>query len=247
MNKLKAIIIDDEDHCRSSLTKQLEWSCPNVEVVGQADSAVRGKDLILGIKPDIIFLDIEMPGGTGFDLIRSIPGFMYKVIFTTAYDEYALEAFKVNAVAYLLKPIDGDELEKAVAKISTEKSEDIGGKLEKLMNYLRSNEQSVRKIALPIADGVEFVHIDDIIRCESEGNYCYVYLNDGSKMFLSKTLKQISELINSQKFIRVHNSHYVNMDYVKRYLRGKGGQIIMDDGSMIPVSRTKKDEFLDNF
>ena len=244
MERIRAIIVDDEDHCRSSLTKQLEWSCPHVEVIAEGKSAAEGKELVMQHKPDLVFLDIEMPGGSGFDMIHSLPNIQFKLVFTTAFDEYALQAFKVNAIAYLLKPIDEDELIKTIEKIQIEKNDVVGKKLEKLMNYL-SSENNSGKIALPVSDGLEFISIERILRCEADGNYCTIYLNDGSKMVISKTLKYIADLINQQKFVRVHQSHIINMDYIKKYIRGKNGTIIMDDGSVIPISRAKKDDFLE--
>ena len=242
---IRARIVDDEDHCRSSLSKQIEWSCEDVEIIGTASSAKEAKKLILELRPDIVFLDIEMPGGSGFDLLDSLDEIKFSIIFTTAYDEYALKAFKVNALAYLLKPIDGEELAAAVEKSRSEHTDQMGKKLEQLMSYLRMQGASTKKVAFPVSEGLEFVVVDDIVRCESEGSYCHIYIHNQSKLFLSKTLKQVSELISSEKFVRVHHSHLVNMDHVKKYIRGKGGQVIMDDGTSIPVSRTKKDGFLD--
>ncbi len=245
MERIRSIIIDDEDHCRSSLTKQLEWSCPQVEVIAEGKSASEGRELVIQHQPDLVFLDIEMPGGSGFDMIKSLPSIQFKLVFTTAFDEYALQAFKVNAIAYLLKPIDEDELISTIEKVQVEKNDVVGKKLEKLMNYLSAENKS-GKIALPVSDGLQFVSIEKIVRCEADGNYCTIYLDDGNKMVISKTLKYISELVKQQKFVRVHQSHIINMDFIKKYIRGKNGQIIMDDGSVIPVSRAKKDGFLDN-
>lgn len=244
MEKIRAIIIDDEDHCRSSLTTQLEWSCPQVEVVAEGKSAKEGVSLINKHNPDLVFLDIEMPGGSGFDLIENLPAVNFKLVFTTAFDEYALQAFKVNAIAYLLKPIDEDELIKTIEKITAEKNDTMGEKLEQLMQYLSKGNKG-GKIAVPVSDGLQFIVTDHITRCEADGNYCTIFLKNGSKVVISKTLKYIFDLINQQKFVRVHQSHIINMDFIKKYIRGKNGQIIMDDESMIPVSRAKKDDFLE--
>ncbi|NNF33587.1 MAG: response regulator [Saprospiraceae bacterium] len=246
MEKIRAIIIDDEDHCRSSLTTQLEWSCPQVEVIAEGKSADEGVELIKKHKPDLVFLDIEMPGGTGFDMIEMLPHVDFKLVFTTAFDEYALQAFKVNAIAYLLKPIDEDELIRTVEKVVIEKNDIVEQKLEKLMQYLSSEHKS-GKIAVPVSDGLQFITTDKIIRCEADGNYCTIHLLEGKKLVISKTLKHISDLIQQQNFVRVHQSHIINMNYIKKYIRGKNGQIIMDDGSVIPVSRSKKDDFLEKF
>jgi two-component system LytT family response regulator len=246
MEQIRAVIIDDEDHCRSTLRKQLEWFCPSVELVGEGKNVQSGIAIIADKDPDLVFLDIEMPDGTGFDLIRLLKNKDFKLIFTTAFDEYALEAFKVNAIAYLLKPIEGEELAEIVQKLIVEKKEDLGDHLASLMKYL-SDKEKVKKVALPVMEGFQFVRIDDIVRAEASGNYSTVYLSDGSSLFISKTLKFILEAINSSKFVRVHQSHIINMDFINKYIRGKNGQIVLDDQTTIPVSRSKKDDFLDLF
>lgn len=245
MERIRSVIIDDEEHCRLTLMKQIEWSCPQVEIIGFANSVENGILLIDEETPDLVFLDIEMSDGTGFDILKQVRKRNFKLIFTTAFDEYAVKAFKVNAIAYLLKPIDGEELSEAIEKIQAEKNDIIEARLEKLMQFLSSAEKST-KIALPVSDGLQFVNTYDIIRCEADGNYCMVYLKDKSKILISKTIKYLENLIQNQKFIRVHQSHLVNIDFVKKYVRGKNGQIILDDKTIIPVSRSKKDDFLDN-
>ncbi|WP_235299557.1 LytR/AlgR family response regulator transcription factor [Portibacter marinus] len=246
MESIKAVIIDDEEHCRSTLSKQIEWFAPEINLIGEAESVSNGIKEIKDKNPELVFLDIEMTDGTGFDLLKHWSKPPFKFIFTTAFDEYALEAFKVHAIAYLLKPIDGEELSEAVKSITIEKQDVLGNKLESLMKYLSGKDQ-VQKVALPVLDGLQFVKIDDIIRAEASGNYSTVYMNNGTQHFISKTLKFIMEAIEHSKFIRVHQSHLINMDYVSRYIRGKNGQIILDDGSVIPVSRSKKEDFLDLF
>lgn len=245
-SRLTAIIIDDEEHCRSSLKKQIQWSCPEVEVVGEANNIENGFAAIKESTPDVVFLDIAMPGGSGFDLLRQFDKVYFSVIFTTAYDEYALQAFNVNAIAYLLKPVDGEELIKSVEKVHAEEDSQVTKRLDNLLDYLRVHGNTSKKIPFPVSDGLEFIPVDKIMRCESDGSYCHIYVNDAPNLFLSKTLKQVEGLINNDKFLRVHHSHLVNIDYIKRYIRGKGGQIIMDDNTSIPVSRTRKDGFLDN-
>ncbi len=241
---LSAVIVDDEEHCRETLIKQLEWSCPNVKVLGQAESVESALVVLKTVTPDLLLLDIEMPGGNGFDLIRKLDIIEFSIIFTTAYDEFALKAFEANAIDYLLKPIDGEALENAIGKVEKTKAIDSSLNLMRLLNQISKNN-TPKKIAFPVSDGLEFVLQDDIIRCESEGAYCHVFVKNRPKLFLSKTLKQVSELIDHTKFIRVHNSHLVNADFIAKYIRGKGGQVIMDDGTGIPVSRSRKDDFLD--
>ena len=244
-HKLSAIIVDDEEHCRETLVKQLEWSCPEVEVIGHAESIQEAIVLLEGKTPDVLFLDIEMPGGTGFDLLEKLPEINFAIIFTTAYDDFALDAFQVHAVDYLLKPIDGDTLKNAIEKVQKTIPENPKVNFDRLLEYMTSHKTS-KKVAFPVLDGLTFVELDDIIRCESEGTYCHIFLLNQPKIFLSKTLKQVSELINNEKFLRVHNSHLVNSAFIKRYIRGKGGQIIMEDGAIIPVSRGRKSDFLQN-
>jgi len=244
--KLLAIIVDDEEHCRETLVKQLAWSCPDVEVIGQAESIKSAKLLLSKMTPDILFLDIEMPAGTGFDLLNQVTEHSYSIIFTTAYDEFALDAFKVNAIDYLLKPIDGDALKNAIKKVEKILPKAVNQNLDRLLEQINGKKSS-KKIAFPVSDGLSFIEMDDIIRCESEGAYCHVYVRKQTKLFLSKTLKQVSELIDHEKFLRVHHSHLINSDFIKRYIRGKGGQVIMEDGTSIPVSRSRKDDFLDLF
>lgn len=247
MKSLRSVIVDDEMHCRSALKKQLEWYCPEVEVVGEAHSASSGIEIIKKEKPDIIFLDIEMPEGTGFEMLEQLGRVEGHVIFTTAYDEYALEAFKVNAIDYILKPIAANDLEQAVAKAKTLKIDDMQDRLENLLTSLKEDGEASDIVAIPVSDGLEFVNISDIIRCESEGAYCHIYIQDRSKIFISKTLKQMEQKINSNKFIRVHHSHLINIEYIKKYVRGQGGHVIMKDDTVVPVSKGRKDNLLDLF
>ncbi len=247
MKNHKAIIIDDEEHCRNSLKKQLSWSIPDLEIVGMASNITDGKKLLESLNPDILFLDIEMPGGSGFDLISSFQKVSFHVIFTTAYDEYAIDAIKLNAVDYLLKPIDGEELVAAYNKIITKQKDESEKQLENLLNHLRKQNKNINKIALPTQEGLEFVAADSIIRCESEGSYSYIYMKNNKKLFLSKTLKNLESIISDDSFIRVHHSHLVNINCIKKYLKGAGGQLVMEDDSIIPVSKSKKSSFLEKF
>jgi len=244
MKNLRAVIIDDEEHCRHALKKQLSWSIPDLELVGMAANIAEGKKVLEELNPDILFLDIEMPGGTGFDLLSSMDEIPYHVIFTTAYDEYAIEAIRLNAVDYLLKPIDEDELLTAFHKVIERDKDEVVSSLENLVTYLRKQNSHIKKIALPTQEGLEFISTDDIIRCESEGSYSYIHLTGDRKLFLSKTLKSLEGIIDDERFIRVHHSHVVNLQYVKKYLKGAGGQLILDNGAIIPVSKSKKENFL---
>ncbi len=242
-NNLSVAIVDDEDHCRESLSQQIKWSCPELEIIGLASSKKEALTLLSKKVPDILFLDIEMPGGNGFQLLEEVGEVNFAIIFTTAYDEFALDAFRVSAVDYLLKPVDGEELRSAVDKIN----KGLKHSREHLNTLIRHLNKPVgaRKIRFPVSDGFEYVKEEDIVRCESDGAYTHIFLTAKRKLFLSKTLKQVHELIDSDRFIRVHHSHIVNADLIQRYQKGKGGQIILEDGSVVPVSRSKKDRFLD--
>ncbi len=239
-DKIRAIIIDDESQCRSALLKQLEWSCPHVEVVEMAENGIIGKQVIEKHQPDLVFLDIEMPESGGFDLLKTFDEINFEVIFTTAYDAYAIDAFKVNAIDYLLKPIDEDALVEAVDKMQIFfRNRNIQAYIASVVQGL-SDKNVTRKIQFPTAEGVVFINDTDIIRCESDGSYSHVYYADGKTIILAKTLKAIEALIQSDSFVRVHHSHLINVRQIERYLHAEGGQIIMSDGSTVPVSRRKK-------
>jgi len=189
-----------------------------------------------------IFLDIEMPRKNGFDLINELENIDFHIIFTTAYDEFALEAFKVNAAAYLLKPVTEIELTKIVNKIIAQPTSTFDqNKLIEIYNMLKSNN-SIEKVAIPTQEGMEFVDPKNIIRCKAEGNYTKIHLISNESIFISKTLKQIAELINKSYFIRPHASHLVNVHFIKKYLKGVGGQLVLEDGTIIPVSRHRKSD-----
>lgn len=241
---LKAIIIDDEINSRKTLDSLLKKYCPEVEVAGIADSVKSGLEQIEKTKPDVVFLDIEMPGGSGFDLLEKAPKINFEVIFTTAYDQYAIQAIKFSALDYLLKPIDVSELKTAIQKIEKNKKQNIPNK--NLDVFIKNIQfiSSHNKIALPTLDGLMFVQLNQIVRCESDGNYTNFYLTTGEKIMVSKTMKEFEDLLLANNFFRVHNAHIVNLQQIKKYVKGEGGYIIMSDNSQIEVSRRRRDEFL---
>ena len=242
MSKLKAIIVDDEKHCQITLSKLIEWTEEPVEVIAICDSVAEAKVAIQKCKPDILFLDIEMPIKNGFDLLYELPEVDFDVIFTTAYDEFAVEAFNTSAFAYLLKPILQEQLKTTIQKLRKQQdSKFTQEKLIALYNKMTQGNQS-RKIPIPTAEGIEFVHATEILRCQADGNYTNIYRKDGSTIFISKTLKQVEDMLTGHQFIRPHNSHLINLSYIKKYHRGSGGSITLEDGSVIPVSRNRKDE-----
>lgn len=238
---IKAILIDDEPLGLAALRQQLEWACPQVEVIAACDSPRDGLQSILELEPDVVFLDIEMPEMSGFDVLAKLGPRNFEVIFVTAYDQYAIRAFQTHAMAYLLKPVEEDLLIKAVADVEQR----LNSKQQQMamQQFVQQMTQQVTgKIAIPSSEGLEFVALEELIRLEAEGNYTNVYLKDGIKFIISKTLKQVSEKLPAGHFIRPHNSHVVNIQFIRRYLRGKGGQLILADNSVIPVSRSRKQD-----
>lgn len=239
--KIRAIIIEDEKSNRENLAKILAEYCRQVEIVALCSSAVEGRKAITEHLPDLVFLDIEMPGGSGFSLLESIDTINFEVIFVTAFDHYGIKAVKFCALDYLLKPIDILELIRAVGKVEnrlTEKSENLR------MKTLLANRQSETKnpkIALPLSDKIEFIEISSINRCEGEGNYTHIYLKTGENILASKTLKEFDELLTDHNFLRVHQSHLINLNEVKSYVKTDGGYIKMKDGSSVSISRQRRE------
>ncbi len=245
---MKAVIVDDEQMSRQTLFKLLELYCPQVEVLGEAESAEDAFLLINQKSPDVVFLDVEMPFGSGFDLLARFSEIDFEVIFVTAFDQYALKAIRSSALDYLLKPINAEELMEAVKKME-EKKRTITDKLnvEKLLRNLKQLDANNNQIVVPTSDGFEFVEIDEIIRFEAEGRYTRIFLNGGGKILICKNLKEFESLLEGHNFFRTHHSHLVNMKYVKQYSKLDGGFLKMKEGSTVPISRRKKDAFLKRF
>lgn len=248
MEKLKAIIVDDEKHASSTLQWELERSCPNVEVMEVFNKPLDAAAKIPSLDPDILFLDVEMPRMSGFDLLKSLGQPDFGVIFTTAYDQFALKAIKHSAVDYLLKPVDKDELVAAIEKFEASKQAAISvEQMELLFEKVQSKNIDFGKIALPSSSGLVFIDPSELIHCQSDSNYTEVYFRDGRKHVISKTLKEIESLLNCHGFMRVHHSHIVNLRHVTEYIKSEGGYLILDDGSHISVSRSRKEELLGLF
>ena len=240
---IRAIVIDDELESRNTIFNILNNFCDNVSVVGQAENVADGIKIISNEKPDVIFLDIQMPDGSGFDLLEKITPIDFQVIFVTAYDQYALKAIKFSALDYILKPVDPQQLIDAVNKIK-EPGADIGAITKKITTLLR-NKNGFERITLPTFEGFRFINLKDIVRCEADNNYTNFYLNSGEKILVTKTLKEYDECLSGLDFVRVHQSHLVNIKFVDRYIKGDGGTIVMVDGSQVDVSRRRKEEFLE--
>lgn len=245
MEKLRTILIDDEKTSTEVFAMELEMYCPRVEVIAACNSAKEGLEKIRELKPELVFLDIEMPWMNGFELLQSIDKVDFEVVFVTAYDEFAIKAFRYSAADYLLKPVNKQELIAAVDEVwqrleRREKSDQLEVLFSNL-NFLRHN---IPKIALPTSDGVEFVKIEDILYCAADGSYTTVYLTDGQKILQSKTLKQVSQMLEDCNFLRIHQSYLINPAHLKRYIRGQGGMVMLDNGTELPVSRSQKDELV---
>ena len=245
---IKALIIDDEKSSRDTLRGFVQNYCEDIEIIDEAESAEQGIEQIKKLKPNLIFLDIELPLGSGFDLLEACKHANFEVIFTTAHDQYALQAIKVCALDYLLKPISAIDLKIAVSKISQRgltgaTRPQFGAFVENISNL---NKQ-LSNIVLPTLDGFLVVKISDIIRCEADKNYTFFIFTNNKKVLVSKTLKEFEELLHNMDFIRIHQSHLVNASHIQRYIKGSGGYVKMSDDSIIEVSRRKKELLMERF
>jgi len=243
---LKAVIVEDEKRSRETLAGLLKLYCKNVEVVADADGMRSGHEAILEHQPDIVFLDIQMPDGSGFKMLEMFDKIDFDVIFTTAYDQFAIKAIKFSALDYLLKPIFPEDLVEAVSKAEKKRTgQGMKEGIEVLLQHVKKPESDNPKIVLSTSEKIHVVKIKDIIRCESDNYYTFFYFTDGTRLLISKTLKENEELLSSHNFIRPHKSHLINIMYIKSYLKHDGGYIIMSDGSQVPVSRRKKEKIIE--
>jgi len=244
---MKAIIIDDEEHCIESIRLLLKKHQPQVNIIAETTNPKEALKIISTKNPDVVFLDIKMPMMTGFELIAKIRNIDFHVIFTTAYDEYAIKAFRVNATDYLLKPVSVEELNDAIEKVEKRiqngySSKELNSLIKQMGNKLNAKE----KISLPTQQGVSFIKVDEIIRCEADGNYTKIVCVN-NKYLVCKTLKDLEEILKGNNFHRVHHSHLINLKHIDMYHRGKGGVVTMSNGDEVDVSRSRKSAFLDNF
>jgi two-component system LytT family response regulator len=244
---MKAILVDDERNALEMLEWMLQKNCPEVEIIAMCDSPLEGLEKIKTLKPDVIFLDIEMPQLNGFDLLERLGKHESDVIFTTAYNQFAIKAFKVCALDYLLKPIDPEDLKVAVHKALTKKNKVSAEQLEMLLSYMKPEKPKSKRIALTASDHLIFVETEKIIYCESDSNYTIFFLTDGQKIIVSKTLKDVEEILEGSDFFRIHASYLINMKHVSKFTRGDGGYVVMSNNQHITVSRKKKDEFFEMF
>jgi len=241
---INAIAIDDEGHCLETLDLLLQRHCPEV-VLTCCKSAALGLQAIEQQDPDLVFLDVEMPNMNGFTMLEQLPEIPFALIFTTSYDQYAIQAIRYSALDYLLKPIDPVELQAAVRKFSQQQSAPVTAQIRHLLDQLNGRGATFSKLAVPTTEGFEFIPVEKLVHCEASGNYTHFYLRDGKKVIASRTLKDIEEQLKPfLHFVRVHHSFVVNLNHINKYVRGEGGHLIMSDGSAVAVSRSRKDALL---
>ncbi len=244
MQPLKAILIDDELNSLQNLQFKIQEYCPTIRVADQTQHPEEAIRLIHLHKPDVIFLDIEMPRMSGFKMLEQIPEIDFEIIFITAYNHYAINAIRISAFDYLVKPVAIEDLQQSVERLShftVKKSRERAEILKKNLSTQKSQED---QIAIPTADGLEFIQIKQIIRIESSSNYSKMILLNGQSLLVTRQLKDFEELLTDNQFYRIHHSHLINLNYIAKYVRGDGGQIILKNGDMIDVSRRKKEVFL---
>lgn len=241
---LKAIIVDDEPYCCESLATLLERFCPEVKIATICNSGQEAFTAIREIKPNVVFLDIEMPYMNGFELLEKLPAIDFDLVFTTSYDQYAIKAFRFSALDYLLKPIDREELQKAVKKVLDRMQGPLPQQLEILLQKINHVNHSIQRVALPTMEGLQMIPVSSIISCASEGNYTRFLLKNNQNIVVSRPLKEVEEMLSEHSFLRVHHSYLANMYEINKYIKGEGGYLVMSDGSTVDVSRAKKEMLL---
>ena len=239
---MKVAIIDDEDSGRNIIHQYLSLYCDDIEIVGEANSVKSGVELLSKESPDVVFLDIQMQDGTGFNLLEALPERTFKVVFVTSFDQFALKAIKFCAADYILKPVDPDEFVNAVERVQAEVAQQNQSR-DNRIDELLTNMNSFTKIGLPTDSGVQFVTVDDIMHCEAVGDNTLVYMKNGDKITASNSIKDYEELFADNKFMRVHKLHLVNTNHISKYISDEdGGNVIMSDGSSVVVSPLRKDD-----
>jgi len=239
---IQSVLVDDEDNSLEALTILLQKYCPDVQVIGTAQTVADAIGMIDQLKPELVFLDIALPDGQGFEVLEEVEFTAFEVVFTTAYDQYALKAFDFSALDYLLKPISAEKLQQAVERFQRVRKEE---KYDERVSVLRESlDNRNERIILSSMDGFDVYKIADIIRCEANGSYTTFYIKSGHRIITSKTLNNFERLLGDLSFVRVHSKHLINLDYVKKYISGRGGYIVFEDGSQVDVSERKKKEFI---
>jgi two-component system LytT family response regulator len=242
---VRTIIVDDEKKARETISGILRMYCENAVLVAEAENVSSAIEAIERHKPDLVLLDINMPGGNGFELLRHFSKADFKIVFITAYEEFAIKAFKFSALDYILKPVDPDELVAAVEKVKgLIEKESMDTKLKAFIDNMDNISREVKKIVLKTSESIHVLNVHEIIRCEADRNYTSFILSSGKKILVSNTLKEYDEMLSSYRFFRAHQSHLVNIDHIERYEKKEGGFLIMKDRSFVPVSVRKKETLL---
>lgn len=244
MQPLKAILVDDELSSLQNLQQKLKEFCPDVNVIATTQKPEEAILLIKQHTPDVVFLDIEMPRMNGFRMLDELGEFDFDIIFTTAYNHYAVDAIRISAFDYLMKPIAIKDLQDAVERLAKQRRLQTKDKLGLLKNSLNSNKSQDEKIAIPTSEGLEFIPISNILHIESSSNYSKIYLQSGKHILVTRLLKDFEDMLAPYRFYRIHNSHLINLKYIEKYIKGEGGQVRLINGVVLDVARRKKEEFL---
>jgi two-component system, LytTR family, response regulator len=242
---IRTVIVDDEIDSIRVTQKLLDAFCPQVQVVGTAGGVETALELIRDTKPDLLLLDIEMSQGNAFDLLNQLLPEVFQVIFVTAFDNYAVRAFKYSAVDYLLKPVDIDDLRDAISRVlERPRQQDLTEQMKALLSNLGVMPMPQQKMAIPTITGLQFVALQDIIRFEAKGNYTTIFLSNADPVLATKTIKDYEETLPESIFYRIHNSHIINLSKIREYQKGRGGTVVMEDGSIIEVATRRREDFL---
>lgn len=242
---IKTLIIDDEHHGRQSLQRALQQYCPEIGIVGICESPEEGILAIRKLKPDLVFLDIQMPNLTGFDVLQELSPIDFEVIFVTSYDQYAIKAIKFSALDYLLKPLDVDDLIHAVRKTKEQlHKKGNAHRYQSVLHNINHTDRKIEKLAIPTLDGIDFFKTENIILCQADGSYTTLYLVGHQKQVISKNLKDFENLLSGSGFCRVHNSFLINLKHIQKYFKGDGGYVILTENHQVDISRRRKDAFL---
>lgn len=241
--KIRTVLVDDEKNSLIIMQRLLEKHTPQVEIVATAQSVAEGIEVINEHKPELVFLDISMPDGDGFEVIEKVDFHGFQVIFSTAYDQYAIRAFEVAALHYILKPVKPEDLVESLERFEAmQEDDDISEKIKVLSNALK---ETPTRLILPTSNGMHVIEVKDIVRCESSNNYTTFYLLDKKRIVVSKSIQIYEHLLESSNFCRIHNKHLVNLKYITKYVKGRGGYVILQDESHVDVSDGRKKNFLD--
>ena len=242
---IRTIIIDDEEDGRNGLNIALKKYCPEIDVQHICESPEKGIEVIKKNKPDLVFLDIQMPNMSGFDLLQQLAPVNFEVIFVTAHDHYAIKAIKFSALDYLLKPIDIDDLIHAVKRVKERVSiEPTAFRYQSILNNIQYKSREIEKLAVPTLEGIDFFETQDIIFCKADGNYTVLYLKGKANKIVCRNLKDFESLLTEPAFCRVHHAALINMKHIQKYVKGEGGHVILTEGHQVEISRRKKESFL---